>query len=83
MNLKCDLSIVNLEGIKSKEDTKSDEKPEAEEMPVPEQSAVVHDDGIFTVTIGPSTSNPSATNNDGTSTNVTTNVRYFPSTFET
>ena len=69
--------IVSLEGTKNKEDAKADEKPEVEEMPLAEQSSVVHDDGIFTVTIGPSMSNPTATSSEGTSTTINTNVRVI------
>ena len=47
-----------------------------------EQSAIVHDDGIFTVTIGPSTTIPTATSSDGTSENVASNVPYLFLTFE-
>jgi len=70
---KLNFTKISLEGIKSKEDSKAEEKPEAEEMPA-EQSAIVHDDGIFTVTIGPSTTIPTATSSDGTSENVASNA---------
>ena len=49
------------------------------ETPVAEQSAIVHDDGIFTVTIGPSLSNPAASSSDGPS-NGASNVSYHHST---
>lgn len=41
------------------------------------EQAVVHDDGIFTLTIGPSTSNNPETVNDGASGAVAVNVNVF------
>jgi len=66
---KLNFNKISLEGVKAKENVKTGDidTPLEVETPVAEQSAIVHDDGIFTVTIGPSLSNPAASSSDGPS----------------
>jgi len=45
-----------------------------EAAPVVEQAPIVHDDGVFTLTIGPSTSTNMECSNEGASGNAPINV---------